>query len=72
MLPTLLGALYLHQTGFSLALIDSQRLNIYGLTIGIYFVGLTIGGLLCGLLLTILAKRKTLFSFLRGLFCPLC
>jgi hypothetical protein len=60
MMPTLLGALFLYQTEFVSQFSQYGRFNIYGLTVGIYFIGTTIGGLLWGMLADRLGERVTL------------
>ncbi|MFJ1268697.1 MFS transporter [Legionella lytica] len=66
MLPTLLGAIFLHQSGFLSDVSQNTKLNIYGLTLGAYFIGATVGGLICGYLADRYGEKKTLFFFFLG------
>lgn len=66
MLPTLLGAIFLHQNGFLSDVPQNTKLNIYGLTLGTYFIGSTVGGLICGYLADRYGEKKVLFFFFLG------
>lgn len=66
MMPPLLGPLFLHQYGFLSHQSQYIRFNAYGLTIGIYFIGTTLGGFFCGLLSDRIGAKKTLFFCLWG------
>jgi MFS family permease len=66
MLPTLLGAIFLHQNGFLSDVTQNTKLNIYGLTLGAYFIGSTVGGLICGYLADHYGEKKILFYFFLG------
>ncbi|MDR3502776.1 MAG: MFS transporter [Legionella sp.] len=66
MLPTLLGAIFLHQSGFLSDVTQNTKLNIYGLTLGAYFIGSTVGGLICGYLADRYGEKKILFFFFLG------